>query len=95
MITQNAVPKALTQQEIKEATGNNTIVQKVIENNKANKWIKDPQLQPHFKIRNLLSAKNNLLVKESWIVIPLTLQQHILNIAHASHQVETKAKAIL
>lgn len=60
MITQNAVPKALTQQEIKEATGNDTIVLKVIENNKTNKWTNDPQLQPHFKIRNLLSAKNNL-----------------------------------
>ena len=95
MIAQNEVPKALTQQGIKEATTIATILQKVIQNVKTNKWREDPQLQPHFKICELLSVKNNLLFKESWIVIPLTLQQRILNIPHASHQVETKTKAIL
>ena len=49
LIAQNAVPKALTQQEIKGAIANVTILQKVIQNIKTNKWTKDPQLQPFLK----------------------------------------------
>ena len=49
LIAQNAVQKALTQQEIKEATAKDTILQKVIQNIKTNKWTKDPQLQPLLK----------------------------------------------
>ena len=67
LITQNAVPKALTQQEIKEVTLNNTILQKVIRNVQTNKWTKDPQLQSYFKIHNHLSVKNNLLFKQNCI----------------------------
>ena len=95
LIAQSAVSKALTQQEIKEATANDTILQKLMQNVKTKKWTKDPQLQLYFKIRNQLSIKNSLLFKEKCIVIPLSLQQHILNIAHSSHQGETKTKAIL
>ena len=63
LIAQNAVPKALTQQEIKEVTLNNTILQKVLQNVQTNKWTKDPQLQSYFKIHNHLSVKEQSIIQ--------------------------------
>ena len=95
MILHEAVPKAVTIEQITEAANRDKTLQKIIQCVKSNHWYKDPDIRPYFQIRNELSIKKNLLLKNNCIVIPTELQQQVLNIAHASHQGITKTKAIL
>ena len=81
MVTQNAVPKSLNQQEIKEERANNSIY-----NIEYDKTLKEPN---GHKIHNYNLILKSAFSKEQFTIqrklhsYTLTLQQHILNIVHS------------
>jgi len=95
MLINHAVPKDLTISEIVEATQADTTIQKVIGNIKAAKWTKEQETVPFYPLRTQLTTKNDILLKGSQIVMPTTLRDRALEIAHAHHQGIAKTIALL
>ena len=95
MLINHAVPKDLTISEIVEATQADTTIQKVISNIKAAKWTKEQETAPFYPLRTQLTTKNDILLKGSQIVMPTTLRNCALEIAHAHHQGIAKTIALL
>ena len=90
------IPKAVTLSEVIEESGNDEIIQKVIECVKTNSWSsKVEELQPYMKIRNELGFKSGVLLRGDRLVIPCGLRNRVLRIAHESHQGMVKTKALL
>ncbi len=58
---------------------------------------KDPTLQAFYKIRDELSVSDGhgLLLRAHRLVLPSTLRQRALHIAHEGHQGLTKTKQLL
>ena len=76
---------------ITESTKDETI-KEAIKSLETNQWNKS---SPFFKIRDKLSTSKNILLKSNCIVIPRTLTQKILEIAHNQRQDISKTKARL
>ena len=87
-VTSNAVPVSMSLEEIEQHTLQDKILQRVTQSLTSN-W--DKQFKPYFTIRD----HNNILLKENQIIIPSTLTNKILQIAHQQHQGITKTKALL
>ncbi|XP_038060081.1 uncharacterized protein K02A2.6-like [Patiria miniata] len=106
-IAENAVPKTVTLEELQTATQQDPVLQNCINALVTGSW--DRLLtQPHnqqasdtvrslHKIRAELTttANRDLLLRGHRIVVPRTLQQTVVNIAHEGHQGITKTKQLL
>ncbi|XP_057310486.1 uncharacterized protein K02A2.6-like [Hydractinia symbiolongicarpus] len=90
-----AVPKSCNIEEIQDETAKDIILQKVTKAINSKAWPKDSALNPYRHAKHELSFVNNILLKGQRIVIPSTLQQKMLQIAHATHQGTTKTKLLL
>ena len=53
------------------------------------------ELKLYYPLRNELSVKNNILLYRNKIIVPIALQQQILNKAHSHHQGVNKTKPLL
>ena len=94
-VTSNAVPVSMSLEEIEQHTLQDKILQRVTQSytnhiNGTNNSNYILQLD-----RDQLSLHNNILLKENQIIIPSTLTNKILQIAHQQHQGITKTKALL
>lgn len=94
MILTDAVPKALGLQDISQATANDPTLQKVIQCLSSN-WVKTPDIQPYFPIRHDLTVQDGILLFNNRIVIPQSLREDVLALAHCGHQGISKTKALL
>ena len=104
-VSMHAVPKALTLEEIKEATKADTTLQAVIQAVQTKQW-HNTKLQPRvdrksvecfFHIQNELSVNSDqsLLLCGTRIVIPSKLQNHVIDLAHEGHQGISRTKQLL
>ncbi|CAB4022055.1 Hypothetical predicted protein [Paramuricea clavata] len=104
-VSMHAVPKALTLEEIKEATKADTTLQAVIQAVQTKQW-HNAKLQPRvdrksvecfFHIQNELSVNSDqsLRLRGTRIVIPSKLQNHVIDLAHESHQGISRTKQLL
>ena len=90
-VTTSSLPRACTVEEVKNAT--DTTLQAVIESLQSGAWNKD--LGPFYPHRNEFSFSDGILLRNDRIVIPQSLRQRILTLAHQGHQGIAKTKASL
>ncbi|XP_065068432.1 uncharacterized protein K02A2.6-like [Rhopilema esculentum] len=95
-VTQEAVFPALSLGEIKAATDKDTTLRCLRAAIRSNCWNGDI-LQPFRAIKHEISVDltNNILLRGTRIIIPESLQRHVIKIAHEGHQGTAKTKALL
>lgn len=94
-IAQNAAPKAIPLTEIQEATKQDPILQTLCRCITTNHWPKTDMIRPYLSVKTELTVVDNLILRGSRIVIPASLQQSTLRLAHEGHQGIVKTKQLL
>ena len=100
-VAKNAVPKAVTLSEIESAVANDPTLQAVMSAVMSGCWHKAPpnvslsELSRYEKVKEQLTCTESLLLKADRIVVPASLQERIVNIAHEGHMGIVKNKALL
>ena len=97
-VCNNAVPKAMTLEEIKEGYKEDDDMQvliKVIENNKWHEMCNDNAYAGLKKVKDEISVYNGFVIRGYRIVIPVTLQHKAVDLAHIGHQGIVKTKGLL
>ena len=90
-----SVPKAMWLEELKLETSRDEILRKVkriLELNSRQQFKQDPNIRPYFQINDELSAADDLICRGSRIIIRLTLQDRIMEVAHEGHLGIVKSK---
>ena len=93
VITTASLPRACTIEQVKEATAKDATLQTVLKSLQSGTWNKDLGL--FFSHRNEFSFSGGVLLRNNRIVIPRSLQQRVLELAHQGHQGIAKTKARL
>ena len=94
-ITQHSVPKAMTVQEIACETKADTTLQRLQVAIRLNMWEADC-LKPYRPIKDELTiGVLGVILRGTRIIIPSSLQQRAVDIAHKNHQGLSKTKALL
>lgn len=94
----NAIPKAMTLEEIDNACKTDTALQKLRQAITSGKWVlKDVDLQPYYKLRHELTAAadSNVILRGSQIIIPTSLRKRAVALAHEGHQGIVKTKQLM
>ena len=108
-ISQSSLPNALTIEEVQLATEQDSTLQVVIKMIQTGKWcdvklyegsttvIHSTLLQFRTDVREELTVNHsaNLILRDSRIVIPSSLQARVVQLAHEGHQGECKTKALI
>ena len=101
-IITNAIPKAITLEEVEKATLEDTTLQRVMKLTRDGRWPNmqksdDSSFRSFFNIRNELTIAPNekVLMRGTRIVMPTILQDRAVNLAHEGHQGITKTKSLL
>ena len=106
-LTTHAVPKAMTIQEIQNATKTDKTLQRLIEIIHTQAWgsLTDPpidgedisELNLFSKVRDELTINEQLgiILRGSRIVIPFSLRQRAIKLAHEGHQGLTKTRQLM
>ena len=106
-LTDHAVPKAMTLFEIQEATKNDPTLQRLAEIIRTNKWdsiskitdenvnIAELKLFSKLKHELTLNEKFNVILRDTRLVMPSSLRQKSIDIAHEGHQGLVKTKRLL
>ena len=90
----NAVPKAMTLEEIKQETKEDMELQAVIKAVETDQW-NSPEVQPYKKLNDELSVYNGLVLRRNRIVIPVSLRSKAVDLAHQGHQGIVKRKQLI
>ena len=94
-LTRNCVPKAMTLEDIKTATDEDRTLKGLRAAIKLNEWHYDI-VKPFKNIKDELTiTSNSLILCGSRIVIPESLQQRAIDLAHETHPGLSKTKALL
>ena len=94
-ITENSVPKAMTIEEIVSATNNDRTLQCVRAAIRAGTW-DSPALERFRHVKEELTVgTQNIVLRGHRIVIPVSLQQRAIDIAHEQHQGISRTKSLL
>ena len=101
-ISDNAVPKAMTLEEISSATKEDSDIQNVMKNIHSGRWSKsrdNKTLEIFSRLRHTLTivptSKGEVLLCDKKIVIPKQLQAKVIRLAHEGHQGIVKTKQLL
>ena len=95
LLALSAVPKAMTISDIQKATDADKTMQSLRAAISHNKWDCD-LVKPFRAIKDgLIVAPQNIVLRGSRIVVPESLQQQAIDIAHETHQGLVKTKALL
>ena len=104
-LTTNSTSKALKTHDIEAATQSDATLQAVAEAVTKGNWhdaVKRPRvdasdfrLLERVKDELTVSASGNLILRGTRIVIPKSLQEHVVNLAHEGHQGLVKTKSLL
>lgn len=94
-IVQYAVPKAMSREEIAEATRHDPALIKVTGAILSGTWNNDPDIADFVRVRNELSVKNDIVLRGTRIVMPSSLRHRTLSIAHETHQGIVRTKQLL
>lgn len=100
-ITRNAVPKAVTLSEVESATATDPVLQAVMSAMKSGCWHKAPpgvslsELSRYEQVKEQLTCTDTVLLKSDRLVVPASLQERIVDLAHEGHLGIVKTKALL
>ena len=109
LLTSSAVPKAMTLQEIQQATTEDATMQCLMHLTRTQEWHNLDKLPEQFKDANITELKlfkqvkddltindqSNIILRGSRIVIPEALRDRAISIAHEGHQGLVKTKQLL
>ena len=94
-IVQHAIPKSMTLDEIRHATDNDRVLKALRAAIRLNRWDAET-VKPFRQVKEELSInRSNIVLRGSTIVIPESLHQKAIYLAHTSHQGLEKTKALL
>ena len=100
-VAKNATPKAVTLSDIESATAEDSMLQAVMSAVKSGCWHKATpnislsKLSRYEQVKEQLTCTDTVLLKSDRLVIPATLQERIVDIAHEGHLGIVKTKALL
>ena len=100
-VARNATPKAVTLSEIESATAEDSMLQAVMSAVRSGCWHKASpnislsELSRYEQVKEQLTCRDTVLLKSDRLVIPATLQERIVDIAHEGHLGIVKTKALL
>ena len=91
---------SITLQELEQETRNDIVIQNVIKCIPDQKWheldyAQKTDYQSFKRIREELSVVNGLLLRDERIVVPESLRERAVRLAHSSHQGIVKTKALI
>lgn len=93
MIASSSIPRAISKKEFLNAIEQDTKLKSVIDNMKNNKRISE---EPYAKIFTELSVTSSgLLLRGNRVVIPESLRQRVMKIAHSGHQGIVRTKRLI
>ncbi|XP_033103314.1 uncharacterized protein K02A2.6-like [Anneissia japonica] len=96
-VCRNAVPKAMTHSEVSNETQSDPAMQKlklaIMEGN-ASCW-KDSDIADFKAIKHEFSVKDNVILRDTRIVLPISLRLRAVDLAHKSHQGIVKTKQLI
>ena len=95
MIVDDAIPKSFSREEIVRASKEDKEIVDVLKAVKSGIWSKEMKKLVFYKIRDQLSFKDGILLKQRCIVIPKKLRSDVLDVAHKSHQGIIKTMSLL
>ena len=92
----NAMPSAVTLQEIKDATATDETLQNLARVITTQKWHEVGKDVGHYQqIKQELSVSNGVILVGTRIIVPGRLQQRVIMLAHSGHQGIDKTKRFL
>ncbi|XP_064637161.1 uncharacterized protein K02A2.6-like [Lineus longissimus] len=92
----NAIPKAMTFDEVQACTNADPVLQKVKKSIETGNWPKrDDTMRPFYLQRDQFAVHNGAMMTCSRLVIPKTLQKRAVELAHVGHQGIVKTKSLL
>lgn len=93
----NAVPKALTLREVQETTSQDQTFQTIVEalTTKNDKLWKLLELLPYAKLKDEMVYSNEVILRDHKIVLPSSMQNKAIELAHKGHLGITKTKQLL
>ena len=100
-IARNTVPKAMTLKEVELATSQDRVLQAVMACIMSGRWHQPPsnvslaELCRYENVKNELICTDTVLLKSNRIVVPATLQNRTVEIAHEGHLGIVKTKALM
>lgn len=94
-ISKHAVPKAMTLDEVRNATRESPSLQKVMVAIQTGKWWGDPDLLPFVQFKDELSIYDGVILRDHRLLIPSPLQERVVEIAHHTHQGIVKTKQLI
>lgn len=94
------VPKTMTRQQIMAATLADSTLQRVIKCIRTEDWREaktDAELKPYFLIRDELTTTDSgdVVLRGTRIVMPTSLQQQAIHLAHQGHQGIVRTKSLM
>ena len=100
-VARNAVPKAVTLSVIESATAKDPMLQAAMSAVKSGCWHKAPpdvslsELSRYEQVKEQLTCTDTVLLNSDRLVVPATLQERIVDIAHEGRLGIVKTKALL
>lgn len=95
-VTTNAVPSAMTLQEIQDATSVDVTLKKLSEVIMNQKWYNiDEDIAKFKSVKNELSISKGVLLRGNRLIVPQKLQEKAVKLAHSGHQGIVKTKQLL
>ena len=90
----NAIPKAMTIQEVEVQTQKDSTMQAVIKAIETGNW-SAPEVQEYTKIKQELAVHKGTILRGNRLVIPPTQRNKAVDLAHVGHQGIVKTKKLL
>ena len=88
-----AVPKAMTQDEVRAETQKDPQLQKVMQAVQTGQWTSD--ISDFARFKDELSVHDGLVLRGHRLILPQSLQKRAIDIAHQSHQGIVKTKQLI
>ena len=93
-IAKTSIPNALTLEEVKQATASDKTLQNVMTAITTGNW-DSRSVSPFKSIKDELTIHDGIVLRQSRILIPDSLQLRVVKLAHSAHQGIVKTKQLL
>jgi len=95
-VTNNAIPPAITLQEVKDATAADETLQRLAQVITTQKWHEaGKDVTQYQQIKQELSVSNGVFLRGTRIIVPEKLRRRMIRLAHSGHQGIVKTKRFL
>ena len=93
-VCKNAVPKAMTLDDIKSETKEDPVLQSLIKAIETDRWM-DPEVQDFKKVKDELLVHSGVVLRGKRIVVRSNLRDQAVRLAHVGHQGIVKTKQLI